>query len=520
MKNTYLLLFVFISACFVSSAQESSGESVFDESIVHEIRISFAEDNFWEILTDNYNAAQGETDPWTGEVITAPGEKVYLEASLLIDGNDAGTVGVRQKGFFSNWGAFDSQKKPLKIDFNEFVSDHKYDGLKKLNLQNGFSDPSMMRDVLAYKLFRDVGIPAPRTAYAKVYLNETYWGLYIMVEQINKTFLKENFSDNDGNLFKCIDNTNLEWQGESIDAYTDEFELKTNEEVNDWSDFINFVDIVNNSDEADFKSDLETVFMLDNYLKTLALDVLMQNWDSYYDHGRNFYVYHNPDNDKIQWIPWDYNLSFSSSTADLLLNNVGNGEAWPGEEPAEKPLTKNIMANEALKKQYLQHVCDIKNTYFTLEHLEDYIDQTAALIEDALEEDSNKFFSMQEFQSGVEEGNFEYPGIKNFITNRASGIDNEFDDISFECFGLNTEELIVIKTLNLYPNPVSDVLNVAVGNDISGQLKIYNSLGVLVYTVNELTASHQINTSSFSPGLYHIQFTQGQSTTSKKIIVH
>lgn len=518
MRNTYLLLFVFISTCFVTTGQETSGESVFDESIVHEIRISFPEDDFWDVLTENYDNAQGEIDPWTGEVITPPGEKVYLEATLLVDGNDAGTVGIRQKGYFSNWGAFGSQKKPLKIDFNEFVAGHKYDGLKKLNLQNGFSDPSMMRDALAYKLFRDIGIPAPRTAYAKVYINDTYWGLYIMVEQINKTFLKENFSNNDGNLFKCIENTNLQWQGESIEAYTDEFELKTNEEANDWSDFINFVDIINNSDEADFNSDLDAVFMVDNYLKTLALDVMIQNWDSYYDHGRNFYVYHNPDKDKIQWIPWDYNLSFSSSTVDLLLNDVGSG-GWPGEEPEEKPLTKNIMANETLKQQYLEHVCDIKNSYFTLEHLETYIDQTATLIEDALEEDPNKFFSMQEFQSGIENGNLEYPGIKNFISSRTSTIEGEFDALNFECFGLGTEELLVSKTFDLYPNPVSDVLNIVVDNNESGQLKIYNNLGVLVYVVDEFRTHHMVSTSSLSKGLYHVQFIQGQKLISKKIIV-
>lgn len=518
MKHIYFLLLVFVSGIAIGNAQDTSGETVFDESIVHEIHITFSEPDFWDILTENYNNAQGETDPWTGEVISPPGDKVYLEATVLIDGNDGGTVGIRQKGFFSNWGAFDSTKKPLKIDFNEFVPGHKYDGLKKLNLQNGFSDPSMMRDVLAYKLFREAGIPAPRTAYAKVYLNNTYWGLYIMVEQINKTFLKENFSDNDGNLFKCIDNTDLEWQGNDLESYTDEFELKTNEEENDWTDFIDFVDVVNNSDEDDFKTDLEAEFMLDDYLKTLALDVMIQNWDSYYDHGRNFYIYHNPDEDKFQWIPWDYNLSFSSSEADLLLTNVGQG-GWPGEEPSEKPLTKNIFANETLKQQYLQHVCDLKNEYFTLENLEAFIDQTAATIEEALEEDTNKFFSMAEFQSGLDAGNAEYPGLKSFITNRAEEIADEFDGLSFDCFGLGEEELFVNEAFQLYPNPVSDQLHIVVAGEDAGQVEIYNSMGAIVYAKHAVAGDFQINTSGFHTGLYHVQFRQGDTLLSKKLIV-
>ena len=71
----------------------------------------------------------------------------------------------------------------------------------------------MLRDALSYKIMRDVGLAAPRTSFAKVYLNGSYWGLYLIVEQVNKTFLKQHFADNDGNLYKCIDNTDLTWQG-------------------------------------------------------------------------------------------------------------------------------------------------------------------------------------------------------------------------------------------------------------------------------------------------------------------
>ena len=35
----------------------------------------------------------------------------------------------------------------------------------------------------------------------------------------------------------------------------------------------------------------------------------MNNWDSYIEHGRNFYLYHEPVSDLFFWIPWDYNLA-------------------------------------------------------------------------------------------------------------------------------------------------------------------------------------------------------------------
>lgn len=57
---------------------------------------------------------------------------------------------------------------------------------------------------MCYKFIRDLGLLAPRTSYAKVYINEQYWGLYMLVESVDKTFLKDHFGSkgNDGNLYK------------------------------------------------------------------------------------------------------------------------------------------------------------------------------------------------------------------------------------------------------------------------------------------------------------------------------
>ena len=214
-----------------------NGTEMFDESYVHEIRVTFEQENFWDSL-EYYYAQYND----------GLADKQYMIASVEIDGTIVDSVGVRQKGYFSNWGS-EGLKEPLKIDFAEYVDGKRYDGLKKINLQNGFQDPSMMRDALAYKFMRDAGVAAPRSSYAKVYLNDTYWGLYVVVEQVDNKFVKNWFENNDGNLFKCINNTSLKWQGSSQTAYEDEFALKTNEELDNWDHFIELVDKINDEDE-------------------------------------------------------------------------------------------------------------------------------------------------------------------------------------------------------------------------------------------------------------------------------
>ncbi len=170
-------------------------------------------------------------------------------------------------------------------------------------------DPAFQRDLLCYDMMRKAGIRAPRVAHARIYLNDQYWGVYAIVEQIDKTFLLNNFTSGQGDLFKNMGNSELEWLGNSASSYNQIFELKTNETEDNWVDFIEFVDILNNSSNANFETEIEKVFNVDYYLRVLAIDIMTNNWDSYIEHGRNYYIYHEPKSDLFYWIPWDYNLA-------------------------------------------------------------------------------------------------------------------------------------------------------------------------------------------------------------------
>ncbi|MDW3649456.1 MAG: CotH kinase family protein [Bacteroidia bacterium] len=298
--SAFLLLWL----CFPFYNLLGQGEQIFDDAIVHEIQLSFSDSDFWTTLSDNYE----------NNYPNIP----YIMANAVIDGEILDSIGVRLKGFSSTFIA--TPKKSIKLDFNEYVSGKKYDGLKKINLNNGEGDPAILRDKLCYDILRNSGVKVPRTAYAKVYLNGTYWGLYLLVEQIDRTFLDENFGTDEGNLFKNMGNSDLSWQGRDTSLYQQEFELKTPARAGAWNRFVNLLDVLNNSSDQDFKDAIAQVFDVELYLKVLAVDVATSNWDSYIEHGRNFYMYENPNSGKFQWIPWDYNLAmggtFSSAGED------------------------------------------------------------------------------------------------------------------------------------------------------------------------------------------------------------
>ena len=92
-----------------------------------------------------------------------------------------------------------SIKKSLKIDLNDSVKGRHLGGSAKLNFHNNVTDASWMNEALAYRLYRDAGIPAPLTTYSKVYVTvpgmyeKKYFGLYSMIENLDKDWAKEQF---------------------------------------------------------------------------------------------------------------------------------------------------------------------------------------------------------------------------------------------------------------------------------------------------------------------------------------
>ncbi len=342
--NKKILSFL-IPFCLLSTVLKSqqASDSLFNPNILHEIRLEFEPNDFWDILLKNYN---DNTDYKSGklkppvlknkealmeylknmEASASKNEIPYLEANATIDGNQLAHIGVRLKGFSSFFSVM-GYKKSLKLDFNAFIDTLNYKGLKKINLNNGVGDPSMQRDFISYYMLRKSGIVVPRLSFAKVYLNDRYWGVYEIVEQVDKTFLENHFASGKGDLYKTMGWNLLDYTSGNFIDYNGVVELKTNEETSDGSSYINFVKSIHDLSSDEFSDSIQKLFYTDYYFKVLALDIISKNWDSYIGYGRNFYLYQEPVSGLFYWIPWDYNLSwdgnldFSTEISDTCAND-------------------------------------------------------------------------------------------------------------------------------------------------------------------------------------------------------
>src|SRR5436190_5294042 len=132
------------------------------------------------------------TDPADGRHIAPPGAAGTLY--------ETSTFSLVNSGNRTLW----APKRSWKADLEPDGGGQRLVGMSKLNLKAMYNDPSQLREALAWRLFARAGVPASRHTYAKLGLNATYMGLFSVIEQVDRRFLKERFGDNDrGNLYKA-----------------------------------------------------------------------------------------------------------------------------------------------------------------------------------------------------------------------------------------------------------------------------------------------------------------------------
>lgn len=502
MQKFFTLLFL----AFLTSnlAAQIDGDNIFSENQVITINLEFSQVGFYDSLVANYENGD------------------YMQADLTLTDNTGMTtfanVGVRFKGN-STFG-HPGEKKSFKIDFNEYVSGQNYDGLKKLNFSNGFKDPTLMREKVFFDVCRDAGVPAPRANFANVYFNDELWGFYTVVEQIDDQFLDWRILDDDGNLFKAGDNfgggpggggnaADLVYYGDAQSEYEARYELKNNEDENDWSDLIEFIDFVNNSSDADFSADLGDKLELQEYLASVALDNAFGNLDSYTGSARNWYLYHNLTTDKWEWIKWDANETFGSYGTG---GGPGGGQDMTtlaiDYRDDDRPLLDNIFNSPTLYAQYQNAMCNIVENYFNPTYMNPKIDALKSLAQSSVYADDNKMYTNADFDANVEGditsgggpggGGVTY-GLKSFVQQRNTYLTGVLD-----CSSVATEDVTIQQT-NLYPNPATDYL---ILEEEASHISLYDARGGLIQNIDY--SEGRLDVSRLTNGMYFLMFENGK----------
>ncbi len=340
-----------------------------------------------------------ETDPHDGRHLPPPGDPgVLLDTARFSLANSGNRTLL-------------APKRSWKVDLDAGDADGEVAGMSVLNLKAMYNDPSQMREALAWGLFGQAGVPASRHTYAKFGINRAYLGLFSVIEQVDRAFLKERFGRNSkGNLFKVYcgeigpgtlqhrvgpdgDDSGRQYRGPDSDDPT--YRLKSYSDApgaDSYDDLARFVRVVNGVDLPGgddrfgtdaFAASAREVFNVDAFLRWAGINLLVGGWDNYFATPANYYLYNSGKaggagdvvaDPYFTFIPWDYDNTFGIDyfgvrwqDTDLLdwpANTAGYWRFNGGSGTSRLPLVQNLLRHADFRRYYLDHVEYLLDTAF------------------------------------------------------------------------------------------------------------------------------------------------------------
>jgi hypothetical protein len=400
-------------------------DEVFDNNAVKRLDFVISEEN-WQVMLGNMADLYGTfgSSSGGGSLLDTDEDPVFVPADVYYNDIQWYKVGVRFKGNSSLQTAWSQGilKLSFKLDFDEFedeypqIDNQRFYGFKKFSLKNNFDDASFLREKVVSDIYQNAGMAVSHTAFYTLYVDHgsgpEYFGLYTLVEEVDNTVIDEQFSSDDGNLYKPTG------AGASFVNGTfneDDFEKKTNEDDVDWSDiqalFTALHSSSRTSDAQSWRTGLETVFETDVFLRYLAINTVIQNWDSYGRMTQNYYLYNDPDNSLLTWIPWDHNEALQDGkqggALSLDFSDLQSG-SWP--------LIEYLYADEVYRAKYDAYVQETIEGPFEENAMQTVYDTYTYIIEPYATSEVSGYTFLQstgEFQQTINE-------LKQQVSNRTT----------------------------------------------------------------------------------------------------
>ena len=324
----FTLLAGAIAATCATAFGQVQANPFLDDSTVQVINLTM-DPNDWATLQQNYLL------------------DTYYHATFTWNGISE-NIGIRSHG-----GGSRSPIKPnLDLNFAHYTKTQTFLGLPFVLLKANNEDPSNMCEWLSMKLYRKMGIPAPREAPAQVFVNGQLLGFYYIVEHLDETFLQRDFGESGGYLYEWQSANDYDFENLGTDPtlYSQFLDLKTSQTAPDLQTFDNLVQVINQPASATFTDDA-FIAALSQYLDPKqfltygATEQVLAGTDSLIGGQQgmnNFYLYQFQGTPVYYFIPWDKDSTLYDWTRDIMYG-ISNGP------------TINLLAQRlAAIPQYLQ----------------------------------------------------------------------------------------------------------------------------------------------------------------------
>jgi len=255
-------------------------------------------------------------------------ERPYVPATFTMTYSEGGqvqktygpwAVTLKVKGMYGSFRNLPAgEKAGLKI---KFPSGRRPDGLKKFTLNNMVQDGSMVREVLAYEVFRSMGVAAPRAGYARVTINGDYFGTYLNVETMDNVALPR-WHATTGHLYEGSYGS---WWGDVADPFSGHYEVDEGDEA-DRSDLAALIAAAR-SPAKGWLARMHGVADLEQMTRMWACEWFTGHWDGYSQFITNNYYLHADASGRFTMMPWGTDQTFTwaerfnNSPDHFIFNN-------------------------------------------------------------------------------------------------------------------------------------------------------------------------------------------------------
>ena len=420
------------------SGSVSYANNLFDDSVVHEIRVTLPDSSLEKLLTDS-------------------ADKEKFLANVSIDGNFLEGVSFSTRGNASLEALSDSgdtKRFSYRLNFDYFSDGKNYFGLDKLVLNNLYADASYLKDYTAFQIMSAAGVETPLCSFANFYINDELIGLYLAIEDYDRSFLARTGSSHDAALFKPealghdkqrlralketlkegeeldveVDATSpdfvflgadLVYRGDNPGAYSDIFSNSLVKHSPETEKYI--IDGIRSLETLESPEKYWDIPALAKYFAAHNLIISDDSYTGYVAH--NYVLKVTPSGSTF--LPWDYNLAFNTHWYEGVSTETDNVVSIPIDEPllgkidlSRRPLWRLFAENDDYINLYHFELQSLLNKIFNNGALEEKLDEIVELITPSVEADPTRFYSLEDFTAAVDY-------MKSFLYRRSDFIQQE-----------------------------------------------------------------------------------------------
>ena len=432
-----------------------------------------------------------------GIIYNAPGEINYLSDPY---NHYDGFIGIEIRGSSTTW----FPKKQFAVETRDSLGENNNVPLFGMPEENDwifnapYTDKSLMRNVIIYKMARDAGKYATRSHYFELVIDGDYRGLYVMFEKIKRDDNRvnisklepEEISDDDitGGYIIKVD----KWDGENIGGWYSEppsdsyggfyyqyHYPKPDEIVYDQQQYImsymeNFEQTILSDDFANPETGYPSIIDWGSFIDFFIMQEITKNVDGY---RLSSFLHKDKDSDDGRLVAgpiWDFNLGFGN--ADYY--NGWDTQGWqveadlPNDDFSIPYWWCTIWSDQSFRWSVQQRWNSLRNNFLSNVSVNSLIDSLQSHIGEAADRNFERWPTLGQYvwpnyyigQTYQDEIDY----LRNWIISRMEWMDSEL-------LSVQTEMCLIPEQFSmnsLYPNPFNRSVSIRYDIPLDSKIKL------------------------------------------------